>query len=527
MYRKSARLFSLIMAAAIGVSLFSGCGNDKKTTQKETTSSATGDTKQEKPLKFSILSWAGTSDYVTQSPDITKDKYLLALNKKFNIEMTMKMIDDKNRDQQTQMLMASGEIPDVVLGLGDVNYVGLAGSVHAGMYWDLTDILKKNMDKWRYLNQIPQNAWEYGQVNGKQYGIPVQYLGVTSRRATFIRKDLLDKTGLKVPKTLDEYLEVLRAFKKLGVKYPYAGRTRWEFTDLFFSAFGVQQYDQWNLDKEGRMVPDIIRPEMKEALKFHAQLYKEGLMDPESLTTNSTDWGNKINAGKVGLFTSGIGELSGRNTNLKQNVPEGELIAIPSPEGPRGNKGMYRYPPVNVMAYINKNFKEPERLLKLLDDQLSPEGCEFFAFGIEGDTYTKKDGRIQYKYPTDKAGMNEQGWRTNSIGIARDDAAYNKLMLPFQPKGNEILDWFEKVGPKEGYIYYQPKVQLKSIESHPDLAPKNNSLFLDYSAKIFLGQGDADKLFDDFVKEYLRRGGEDVIKEATEMYKTGKFYNLK
>ena len=526
MYRKSARLFSLIMAAAIGVSLFSGCGNDKKTTQKETTSSATGDTKQEKPLKFSILSWAGTSDYVTQSPDITKDKYLQNFNKKFNVEMTMKMVDDKNRDQQTQMLMASGDIPDVVLGLGDVNYVGLAGSVQAGMYWDLNDILKKNADKWKYVNEIPKIAWEYGQVNGKQYGIPVQYLGTSARRGTVIRKDLLDKTGLKVPTTLDEYLEVLRAFKKLGVKYPYAGRTRWEYTDLFFSAFGVQQYDQWNLDKDGRMVPDMIRPEMKEALKFHAQLYKEGLIDPESLTTNSTDWGNKINAGKVGLFTSNVGDLPGRITNLKQNVPDGDYMLIPSPQGPRGNKGMYKYPPVNVMAYINKNFKEPERILKLIDDQLSPEGRELIAFGIEGDTYTKKDGKIQYTYPTTKSGVDEQAWRMNSVCFARDDS-YNKLMLPFQPKGTELLSWFENIGTKEGYTYFQPKEKLKTIDARPELAPKNNNLFLDYSAKIFLGQGDADKLFDEFVKEYLKRGGEEVIKEATEMHKAGKFYNIK
>lgn len=524
--RKRARLFSLLMAVGIGVSSLSGCGTGAKKNPENTTTATSGESKQDKPLKFSIISTAASSDYVMQSPDITKDKYLLALNKKFNIEMTMKMVDDKNRSQQTQMLIASGDIPDVMIATGDVNNIDLAGSVQAGMYWDLSDIIKKNMDKWKYLNEIPKNAWEFGQVDGKQYGVPVQYLGVSSRRAAFIRKDLLDKTGLKAPKTLDEYLEVLRAFKKQGVKYPYAGRVRWEFTDLFFSAFGVQQYEQWNLDKDGKMVPDIIRPEMKDALKFHAQLLKEGLIDPESLTTNSTDWGNKINAGKVGLLTSNIGELSSRTTNLKQNVPEGEFIAIPSPEGPRGNKGMFRYAPVNVMAYINKNFKEPERILKLFDDQLSPEGREFFAFGIEGDTYTKKDGKIQYTYPTDKAGNNEQGWRMNSIGIARDDA-YNKLMLPFQPKGNEIVDWFEKIGPKEGYVYFIPKVQLKSIESHPDLAPKNNSLFQDYSAKIFLGQGDADKLFDEYVKEYLKRGGEEIIKEATEMYKAGKFYNIK
>ena len=48
----------------------------------------------------------------------------------------------------------------------------------------------------------------------------------TTRRATYIRKDLLDKYGLDIPVTLDDFVNVLRVFKENGVKYPYVGREK-------------------------------------------------------------------------------------------------------------------------------------------------------------------------------------------------------------------------------------------------------------------------------------------------------------
>jgi len=105
----------------------------------------------------------------------------------------------------------------------------------------------------------------------------------------------------------------------------------------------------------------------------------------------------------------------------------------------------------------------------------------------------------------------------------RNDS-FNVLQEPFKPTAKEEKDFREIIAPKEGLIWYDP-VNLKSVDAHPDLKPgeKNCNLFLEYAAKIFYGQLPA-SAHDDFVKEYLKRGGDEMIKEATEAYKAGKTF---
>jgi len=465
----------------------------------------------------------GLIDYIKKSPDINQDKWVKEFNKRFNTEMTVRFIDHKKLLENMQIMFASGDIPDIVTAFDNYLRADLAGSVENGMYMPLDDLLEKNKASISNLmNAIPKNAWDEMKYEGKTYGIPSIYLSVPARRATYIRKDLLDKFGLKIPKTMDEFVEVLRVFKKNGVKYPYAGREKWDYTDVFFGSFGVYK-TSWNLNKQGELIPDMISPEMKAALKFHADLRKEGLMDPESLTTNGTEWNNKIFAGNVGVFDHNANSLPTWVSGIKANVPTAELALIPSPigpGGPGGNQGMFKYSPVNQTIYINKNFKEPERFLKLLNTIASPEGQEFFNFGIEGEDYTKKDGKIEYTYPTDALKSSELSYR-RFLSLVRDEA-YTKSVIPFMPNGNEMLNWFTNVGPKEGLSWIDPG-NLKSLKEHPELKPGSCDLFYEYAAKIYFGQLPADA-FDDFVKEYMKRGGTQIVKEATEAYKAGKVF---
>lgn len=519
-------LITLITSFMI-VGMFAGCssdGTENVTTNEvdvtnsseETTTSDVASEEVTEPVEFSIIMSDGLMEYVRQQPDINQEKWVLAFNEKFNANMEVILADHKTRGDVYQMMFASGDTPDVVMTIGSYLSPEMSGSVEAGIYMPLDDVLEKNRDRLSNLfDSIPEAAWDEVTYDGKIYGIPSVYLSKNATRATYVRKDLLESLDLEVPVTLDEYVDMLRAFKDEGLDYPYSGRQNFFFTDIFFGAFGVQ-IDAWNLNENGELVPDIIRPEMKEALEFLAMLNEEGLMDPETLTNTGSDWINKISTGEVGLFNHNASTLPVFQSKLDANI-EGEFALIPSPVGPKGFKGMTKSSPVSSSIYINKKYDDIEGLLLLLNEIADPAHKAYFQLGIEGEDYTMDGDKYLFEYPTDPVEVSALRWRALT-GLVRDNAYYD-IQLPFTPGGDKILDWFENIAPEEGFITYDPG-SLKIFDEKPELRPNDCALFQEYAAKIFFGEASVDT-FDEFVAEYLKRGGDEVIKQATEKYNSG------
>lgn len=57
---------------------------------------------------------------------------------------------------------------------------------------------------------------------------------------------------------------------------------------------------------------------------------------------------------------------------------------------------------------------------------------------------------------------------------------------------------------------------------HPELSVEEDKqeLFINYASKVMIGTASLDD-FDDFVQEWMDRGGTEVIAEATEQYNNG------
>lgn len=535
--RKTKRLAALGMTAAMLASVLAGCGGKTQsdagtTTAAQTTAvqnaagaAETPTTAEEtkEPLKFTYSMTHANLKFAVQAPDINDTDVVKEFNEKFNVEATIKLLDHTRLAEEMQQIFASGEVPDVVRMFDNYLRTDLCGSVEKGVFMPLDDLLVDAETKYpNLMKTIPREMWEYNRYNGKIYGIPTAFLSNNSRRGVYIRKDLLDKAGLEIPDTLDDMVEVLRAFKDMGVEYPYAGRQNFDYTDIFFDTFGVH-LSSWDFDEDGVLTPDFIKPEMKEALEFMKMLREEGLMDPESLTTSSSDWTNKIAAGKVGVFDHNANALASWNSQLKANVPDGELILIQAPLGPHGDRGMFKYSPVMESTYINKNFKEPERFLEFLDTMCTEEAQRFLYFGIEGRDYkVDANGNVtDFNYPADDAyELSKLDFR-KKLGFVYDDT-FPWGWAPYMDAGDQIVDWLNNIGGKEGIRSVNPG-KLESLDITPELNPNRCDLFQEMAAKIFYGQ-DTETTFEDFVNEWLDRGGKQLIEEANENYKAGNVY---
>lgn len=497
-----------IMAAIVSGALFiGGCGKEAPVQE-----SKEGMEQMESVPQFSIGLRTSGIKYVESSPDINKDEHVLAFEEKMGVDLDISLISHDGFSEKLGMMLAQGEFPDCISG--DLPYTPvMSGAIESGLFMPLDDLLEEYAP--RMMETIPEETWdELRGEDGKIYAIG-DYMSSTARRATVIRKDLLDECGLEIPVTLEDYYNTLVAFKEHGVKYPFCGRENFTYSETFFAAYGVVP-TTWQLNEEGEVVPAYLLPEMKEALAFYKKLYDEGLMDPESLTNNMALRDQKVAVGDVGMFVANIVTVPEMNTNLQSNVPEGELICIPSPLNPNGGKhGYAAVAPTANVHYINADCENPEDIIQFFDKMLDPELETFLTYGIEGEFYTlNDDGSINYTPPTES----DSAFNVIPYFLRRiKDAAIDRPVLLEQPGGEKVIEYFEKEAAGDILEYILP-VNLESLEKHPELTEE---LFWNYASKVVVGAESLDH-FDSFVQEWMDREGTEVVREATEQYESGR-----
>ena len=125
--------------------------------------------------------------------------------------------------EQFNLMIASGEYPDII-EYGIYSYPGgPQAAIDDGVIIPLNDVIKKYCPNLRkYLKENPEIDKAIKTDNGDYFCFPAiyndDYLQVYG--GMIARKDLLDQLGMENPETIDEWTEMLRGFKKLGVESP-------------------------------------------------------------------------------------------------------------------------------------------------------------------------------------------------------------------------------------------------------------------------------------------------------------------
>ena len=257
--------------------------------------------------------------------------------------------------QKVTLAIASDDLPDL-LYLPVAEYSQLA---EAGKLAPLDDVLeqygseltKKNLnsDGGKILEAAKRNDVLYGIPSGNAERIPSQFL--------WIRKDWLDKLGLDVPKTLDDVVEVARAFKNddpdgngvddtwgLGVCNEMSDYAGYGTIEGVVNAFGgsILQY-MWMPNDDGTVSYEPTSQETRNALEKLAAMYSEGLINEEFGVSDTDAISEAVAAGTCGLFygTDGISWGAGRDAIANNNDCGWMVINAPSVEG--GDATAYSY----------------------------------------------------------------------------------------------------------------------------------------------------------------------------------------
>ncbi|MCU6707525.1 extracellular solute-binding protein [Paenibacillus sp. J5C_2022] len=482
-------------------------------------STAADKTNTDNMLRFSISYPTTIASGYPSRVDLQNEKWIKKQEELFNVYMDTRVVEDVKMGH----MFAGGSLPDVVGAIGTPSNPSMSGSVEAGLFQPLTQLLKEHVpDLYHY---VPEAAWDAVTLNGEIYGLP-GFLSNPSRRATFIRMDLLKKTGKEVPRTIEEFVDVLRAFKTIGVQHPYAMRENFKYADIVLGAFDVLPYrDQFTVI-DGEVVPKFFQTDkMMQALQTLKDMYDEGLIAKDFATLTASDFFNNIESGNAAIWSQNAVALTGFSNNIRQVEPAAEVRIIPSPIGPDGEGGYFYYSPVVTSFYINKNVEE-ERVIAILKffewQALSEEAQLFYTFGVEGETYAvNDDGSIDYYgAPKTRSGWQEESWRSGVLWAVRD-MTMNRLLYETTEDGRQIMQAFDSILQHEGRggIGFYP--ELETITAYPELAfPQQDvgpSFIIDNMVQMVYGArpiADWPKV----LEEYRARGGDEIIQEATTRY---------
>ena len=536
MKKRKASLLSFGVVLALGTVLgCSGQGAQHSSDSSGGTGSAGGGSTapaataapeaKKEPLKLRVLLTTGNLGHVVNSPNINEDKYVKYFEQLSNTDLELELLPHENYNQSLSLALAGGDLPDILQTKG-INTPEIAPAVDAGVLTPLNDLIDEYGPNLKA--KVPADSWKSGRVSkdGVIYGIPGEN-PVTNGTVVYIRKDWLDNLGLEAPRTVEEYIEVLRAFRDRdpngnGIKdeIPFSGREKFSHTGRFFGAFDVP-LGAWRL-VDGKLTPNHVRPEMKQALAVYRQLYEEKLLDNEFITQPGNVWDNKIITGQVGLWAHAATYPDTWLNRLRENVPNAEIALIPAPVGPSGKPGGVYAIGSSVSDFVwtipsTVSREKAIEIFKFFDWFYSDEAPnDFFLYGIEGETYTRDGDKIVYKYPTTKEEYDAESMHQEWLHFTGPKLhLIDETFIRGRNMGDLIFQGIT-TGRNEGIVNDGLDIPtLPALQARPEL--DHNGLFQEIAAKIITGQEPLDA-FDAYVADWRARGGDEWIEQATEWY---------
>ena len=308
-------------------------------------------------------------------------------NVKFELEQTY------NAAERTSLMLATGDLPDILwsssLGNSDIVMYG-AGE---GMLMDWTPYLNEETMP-NLMAQLAINPDALAAsicTDGKVYGLP--YLterNYPTSTATFplnvrmwVNQEWLDQLNLELPTTIDEFLDMLRAFKnniKIEGKEIYPLMENGQFLRksllAYLGFYGNAAYDGLTpMIKNGKIAVPAYTEEYRAFVEIIKTMYTEGLISPDYFTMDTTTAQGYMADGVVGVISDWTLGVVGNDFAKWIHLPP---LANEYCEKPVASAGTtYR---VNKMV-VSAETEHPEIIAKMLDYLYTPEGAMYYYFG--------------------------------------------------------------------------------------------------------------------------------------------------
>lgn len=376
--------------------------------------------------------------------ELEKDEILKYLNDKLGIDLEIDVITS-DYESKLNLEVSSGNAPDIM----QVAASQFKSLEQQGVFLPLEDILPK-MENFmeRYPTVLEDPTLRY---NGHLYflnGRDSEDQLIKSYASLWIRKDWLDKLGLEIPKTLEDFKNVAIAFATkdpdgngLNDTFGFSGQggnvsnlDEMYAWNPILGAFGVGELN-WII-KDGKLVYSPTTDEYKMAVSWIRDFIATGAVDPDIMLMNTYDQiREKVYRNQVGMIYMTWAEFikAPYDEILEEMCPDAQWIQIESPIGPNGDQYDSCY---NIPGYLQSgrvlssdladNPEKLEKVIEYLDYICYGDGLNVVCYGIPGVHWNyDENGNVVV---TDKIDEVSYSWQHQTMGRLEKD--YMAIKFP-------------------------------------------------------------------------------------------------
>lgn len=470
------------------------------------------------------------------APDYSEMVIFDRLQKATNVKIKWNNIPGDGYQEKKNLMLASGDLPDAFYASGfsdhDLIQYGQNGTIIP--LEDLIDKYAPNLKK--LFEQRPDLKKVVTAPDGHIYSLPraeeMDLVGMPN--IMFINKVWLDKLGLAMPTTLEEYHDVLKAFKEkdpngngkqdeIGLTFWYNGwcGNEGDLLGLFGLPDSSFEADH-RVVRDGKVIYAAVQPEFKEAINYYNGWVKEGLIDPEVATqkTEQIFAKGKTEDPTLGSF------IWWENTEVVGTDRVKDYVVLPPLKGKDGKIviGRSNYSEYGRDAFVvtsaNKN---PELTMRWVDELYEPKMSAQVNWGPIGEIYEEDaNGMLVNKELPAGVAMGELRQKVAPGGPFVVLKEHFGSVVDMEPRAKErlaILDEYYKPHMvQENYpsIFFSPE-ELEIINTiEPEI-----KTFVKQKEAQWLIEGGIEKEWDAYVKQLNDMGLEklmDVYQKGLDRY---------
>jgi len=543
MNRKVRKTVSVTLVLLLVTLLFAACGKTDTGTGTGTqpTQSASSPTEapkeDSKVFKNRVTIQIPVYDRGVEGlPPVDDNYWTRWIQKEFgdknNITVEYVAIPRADEVNKFNMLLAAGDAPDIIF---HYDFPAAVAYKDAGAIQPIDIDMLKEYAPTYYQKNVDLDMLKYGFIDNQQYFIfasrPTAYNWLT-----MIRQDWLDKLNMPMPTNLDEYLNVLRAFRdnKLGGPNTVPQTHRLPYPNGYF-ANAYRPYpipeEELALYSDLSVVALTWEP-VKRNIKTDNLMYNEGLISPNFALDSD---GSKAKA----EFVTGVGGVYGDYLTkegiidvLLSNVPDAKLSLLPATAGvPKGGVPAERaYWPFGMIIGFNSASSEDEvkATMMLLEWMIQPENLFTLQNGIEGKTYKMGDDGLPIAIG-DYKGEERMNYNSNKDlwclviegkDYGSEEANLKVQMTTFAPDGFEYLikDRYEECVANQKYWYtdFLFDTGISAVSEYKAILQEKFQEY--YTQLVMCNPSEFDALYERLCKEYLDAGFQKIIDEKKAVY---------
>ena len=463
--------------------------------------------------------------------------YLPTVEKYTNVHLEVDWRTNSDWTTQVATALAGGmdNLPDLIRP----GSYGVAALANEGAIIALDD----------YLDLIPNIVAAVGEdrfadwkaADGHFYTIPT-IVNVPGSQTTAVRKDWLDKLGMDVPTTWEEWKAYWYGVRdndmngngdttdEIPIVLEMASNGERSLHALL-NAFGIKASNdaQFCVLDDGTYTMVYEHPRYREFITEMQQLYADKIIDQEFVTRYQAEMYNTMSGNLAGTVFTWAEQCAVHSETLIANGVEDGLYLTCAPiTGPYGDQYIQKRQGITGNWCITAKAEadgKVEDILKFWNWMFSDEGVMLYNYGIEGYTYTMVDGKPILNPEITASGFNDYrtlGLEYEPIGGNWQNDAFmqcvfsGKTVDELTVPRKSFYDGLNENGVNAGKYYSMPPTLETEayVEYRAELITSGVCALRD---QCVAGQLSVDDFFAKY-EELKGRGLQDILDEGAEAY---------